>query len=146
MRRQKRFSAHFGGESNHIFIYDYDHKYHVDLASGSVKKFYGKEQKTVSTPIEGFKTFVKDTTAMDKIRTEAIGQSPEGRQAFVMDYVRSLIRKGDKKTFSVAEIAELCSKHEIGEEEIKKAISELNSKGEIFMMDRNTISSIHLFK
>lgn len=145
MRKQRRFNAHYGGESGSIFIYDYDRKYIIDLKKGKVKKFYGKEERTVSTDIEAYKTETAQSE-VEKLRTEAIGVNPEDHVGFVVDYVKSLIRRGDKKTISVADIIAWCSQHGITEEEVRKGVSILSQKGEIFMMDRNTLSSIHLFK
>mgnify|MGYP000610352091 CR=1 FL=1 len=146
MRRQKRFNAHFGTESSSIFIYDYDKKYVIDLKRGTVKKIYGREQKSISTDIHAYRAEADVPKKVDILRAQAIGETQEDRIAFVIDYIKSLIRKGDQKTISVPELISHCSRFSIAEEEVRKAVTIMAQKGEIFMMDRNTLSSIHLFK
>jgi hypothetical protein len=144
MRKQKRFNAHYGEQSANIFIYDHGRKYVVDLKKGSVRKILGKEGSTISTEIQAYRT--QPCNEVERLRTQSIGDSPEDHVGFVLDYVKSLIRKADKKALSVPEIVQSCGIHGISEDVVRQSILKMSATGEIFMMDRNTISSIHLFK
>ncbi|MEM4268000.1 MAG: hypothetical protein QXK37_04185 [Candidatus Woesearchaeota archaeon] len=146
MPKQNKFKADFGANTNTIFIYDYGKKYIVELKSGQVKKIYGKDNKVAVADINGYKNIIKDTTQIDNLRSATTEMTPEEKIMFVFDMVRSLFRKGERRTLEIHELISACLLHGVSEDDVKKAVRELAYRNEIFLIDNNTISSIHLFK